>query len=148
MVVLLAAAAYEAAVALEWIPMGSQSGDDARGQAVVTISAFLALLAGMGIGVVSVLRRRPARPWPVLLIPAAAAAYLVSHFYAFDSYYLPTLRRFSEDGNVAARWVYGVAVCALATAGLIACLPRLGLALLPFMLVVCGLFVVAEGIGH
>ncbi len=148
MVVLLSAAAYEAAVALGWISLGSRPGDDAPGQAVVTISAFLALVVGMGLGVRAALRRGPVRRWPALLIPVAAAAYLIGHYYAFDSYYLPTLRRFSDDGNIAARWIYLVAVCAIAVAGVIALLPRIGMALLPFMLFVVGVFVVGEGIGH
>jgi hypothetical protein len=114
----------------------------------VTVSAFVAFVVGMGIGAAAALSRRPVRGWPALLIPVAAAAYLVSHYYAFDSYYLPDLRRFAEDGNIAARWVYGVAACCLGTAALIAYAPRVGVALLPFMLLVCGIFVVGEGIGH
>ena len=148
MVVLFAAAAYEAAVALEWISLGSEPGEDAPGQAVVTIAAFLALGVGMGVGVAAALGRRAVRRWPALLIPVAAAIYLIAHYYAFDSYYLPTLRRFSDDGNIAARWIYVVAACALGVGGVIALLPRIGLALLPFVLLVVGVFVVGEGIGH
>jgi hypothetical protein len=147
-VVLLLAAVYEAAIALEWISLGSEPGGDAPGQAVVTSGAFLALVAGIGVGVAGVLRRGSPRRWPAMLIPVAAAAYLLSHYYAFDSYYLPDLRRFSDDGNIAARWVYGVAACSVGVGALIALVPRIGLALLPFMLLVCGIFVVGEGIGH
>jgi hypothetical protein len=147
-VVLLAAAAYEAAIAFEWISLGSGPGGEASGQGVVTIFAFLALASGMVIGAAAVLRRGSVRRWPVMLIPLAAAAYLISHYYAFDPYYLPTLRRFSDDGNIAARWVYGVAACAIGVASVIALAPRIGLALLPFMLLVLGIFVVGEGIGH
>ena len=75
-------------------------------------------------------------------------AYLIGHYYAFDSYYLPTLRRFSDNGSIAARWVYGVAGLALVVAVLIAVTPRVGLALLPFVLLLCGIFVVGGGIGH
>lgn len=147
MAVLFAAAAYETAIALEWISLGPEAGNDAPGQAAVTVAAFLALVAGMGIGATWALSRL-VRGWPALLIPVGAAAYLVGHYYAFDSYYLPDLRRFSDDGNIAARWVYAVAGCALGTAALIAYAPRVGLALLPFMLLLCGIFVVGEGIGH
>jgi hypothetical protein len=147
-VVLLAAAAYETAIALEWISLGSEPGDDAPGQVVVTLAAFLALFAGMGIGAAAALGRGPIRRRPAMLIPIAAAAYLIGHYYAFDPYHLPTLRRFSADGSIAARWVYGVAACALAVAGVIALAPRFGLALLPFILLICGIFVVGEGIGH
>jgi hypothetical protein len=147
-VVLLVAAVYEAAIALGWIALGSEPGDDARGQAIVTIAALVALAAGMGIGAAAVLRQGSVRRWPALLIPIVAAAYVVSHYYAFDSYYLPTLRRFSDDGNIAPIWIYGVAGCALAVAGVIALAPRTGFALLPFMLLACATFVVGQGIGH
>ena len=148
MVVLFAAAAYEIAVGLEWISLGSNPGDDAPGQAVVTIAAFLALGVGIGLGIVGALQRGRVSRWPALLIPVAAVAYLISHYYAFDSYYLPTLRRFSDNGSIAARWVYGVAGLALVVAVLIAVTPRVGLALLPFVLLLCGIFVVGGGIGH
>lgn len=148
MVVLFAAAAYEVAVALEWISLGSTPGDDAPGQAVVTIAAFLALGVGMGLGIVGALGRGRVSGRPAFLIPVAAAAYLLGHYYAFDSYYLPTLRRFSDDGSIAARWVYGSAGLALVVAGLIAVTPRIGLALVPFVLLLCGIFVVGAGIGH
>ena len=148
MVVLFAAAAYEVAVALEWISLGSSPGDDAPGQAVVTIAAFLALGVGMGLGIVGASQRGRASRWPAFLIPVAAVAYLIGHYYAFDSYYLPTLRRFSDNGSIAARWVYGLAGLALVIAGLVAVTPRVGLALLPFVLLLCGLFVVGGGIGH
>ena len=131
MVVLFAAAAYEAAIAFEWIPLGSEPGDDAPGQAVVTVAAFLALGVGMAVGVAVALGRGAVRRRPAFLIPVAAATYLIAHYYAFDSYYLPTLRRFSDDGNIAAKWIYVVAACALAVGGVIALLPRIGLALLP-----------------
>jgi hypothetical protein len=147
-VVLLAAAAYEAAVALEWISLGSEPGDDAPGQAVVTLAAFVALAAGMGIGAVGALRRGRVRGWPAMLIPVAAAAYLVVHYYAFDSYYLPTLRRFSDDGSIGAAWIYGVAACAVGVAAVIVLTPRIGLALLPFVLLVVGVSVIGQGIGH
>ena len=110
MLVLLAATAYEAAVALEWISMGSEPGDEATGQAAVTIAAFLALLTGI---VATVASRRILRRWPATLVPVAAAAYMVAHYFAFDSYYLPSLRRFSESGGVSSVWVYSVAVAAV-----------------------------------
>ena len=96
MLVLLAAAAYEAALALEWISMGSKPGDEATGQGAVTIAAFLALLTGI---VATVVSRRILRRWPATLVPVVAAAYMVAHYYAFDSYYLPSLTRFSDLGT-------------------------------------------------
>ena len=143
--VLLAAAAYEAAVALEWISMGRQPGDDATGQAVVTIAAFLALLTGI---VATLVSRRILRPWPVALLPLAAASYLLAHYYAFDSYYLPSLRRFSDSGSVSSAWVYGVVVAAVLVALAITRRPSVAPVLTPILLLICAGTVVAEGFGH
>ena len=145
MLVLLAAAAYEAAVALEWISMGSKSGDEATGQGAFTSAAFLALLIGI---VATVVSRRILRRWPATLVPVAAAAYMVAHYYAFDSYYLPSLRRFSESGGVSSIWVYGVVVAAVIVALAIRRRQSVAPILTPILLLVCAGTVVAEGFGH
>ncbi len=64
MLVLFAAAAYETAVALERISMGSQSGEEASGQAVVTDggvvpSAWLYGAVAAAVIVAVAIRRRP-----------------------------------------------------------------------------------------
>ena len=144
-VVLLAAAAYEAAVALEWITMGPQPGDDASGQGVVTIVAFLALLTGI---VATLVSRRILRRWPATLVPIAAAAYMVAQYYTFDSYYLPSRTRFSDTGSISSVWVYGVAVAALIVALAIRRRPSVAPVLTPILLLICGGTVVAQGFGH
>jgi hypothetical protein len=118
--VLFAAAAYEAAVAIEWISMGSVPGQDAPGQAEVTIAA----------------------------LPLAAASYLLAHYYAFDSYYLPSLRRFSDSGSVSSARVYGVVVAAVLVALAITRRPSVAPVLTPILLLICAGTVVAEGVGH
>ncbi len=143
--VLFAAAAYEAAVALEWISMGSRSGQEAPGQAAVTIAAFLALLTGV---VATVLSRRILHRWPALLIPVAAAAYMMAHYYAFDSYYLPSRTRFSESSSVSNVWLYGVVVAAVIAALAIRRRPSVAPVLTPILLLVCAGTVIAEGFGH
>jgi hypothetical protein len=143
--VLLVAAAYEAAVALEWISMGSQPGDDAPAQGVVTIAAFLALLTGI---VATLVSRRILRRWPATLVPIAAAVYMVAQYYTFDSYYLPGLTRFSETGSISSLWVYGVAVAALIVALAIRRRPSVAPVLTPILLLICGGTVVAQGFGH
>jgi hypothetical protein len=143
--VLLAAAAYEAAVAFEWISMGSQPGDAAAGQAPVSMAAFLALLTGI---VATLISRRILRRWPAALVPVAAAAYMVAHYYAFDPYYLPTLRRLSDGGVVAAAWVYGVAVASLVATVAIRRRPSTAPVLTPLVLLVCAVTVFAQGKGH
>ena len=144
-IVLLAATAYEAAVALEWISMGSQSGDEATGQVAVTIAALLALLTGI---VATVVSRRILRRWPATLVPVAAAVYVVAHYYAFDSYYLPSLRRFSDGGMVPSAWLYGVVVAAVVVAFAIRRRPSTAPVLTPLVLLVCAVTVLAEGTGH
>jgi hypothetical protein len=144
-VVLLAAAAYEAAVALEWISLGSQPGDDPPGQAVVTIAAFLALLTGFvaaGIG------QRVWRGRLATLVPVVAAAYMVVQYYTFDSYYLPSRTRFSDTGSALSMWVYGVAVAAVIVAFAISKRPSFARVLTPAVLLICGLMVASEGLGH
>ena len=143
--VLLAAAAYEAAVALEWITMGPQPGDDAPGQGIVTIAAFLALLTGI---VATLISRRILRRWPATLVPIAAAAYMVAQYYTFDSYYLPSRTRFSDTGSISSVWVYGVAVAALIVALAIRRRPSVAPVLTPILLLICGVTVVAQGFGH
>jgi hypothetical protein len=143
--VLFAAAAYEAAVALEWISMGSQSGDEATGQAAVTIAALLALFTGI---VATVASRRILHRWPAALVPFAAATYVIAHYYAFDSYYLPSLRRFSDGGAVPSAWLYGVVVAAAIAAVAIRRRPSTAPVLTPLVLLVCGVTVLAQGTGH
>jgi hypothetical protein len=144
-VVLLAAAAYEAAVALEWISMGSLPGQDAPGQAVVTVAAFVALLTGI---VATLVSRRILRRWPATLVPIAAAAYMVAQYYTFDSYYLPSLTRFSETGSISSFWVYGEAIAAVLVALAIRRRPSVAPVLTPILLLICGGTVVAQGFGH
>jgi hypothetical protein len=144
-IVLFAAAAYEAAIALEWISMGSLSGQEAPGQAAVTIAAMLALLTGI---VATVVSRRILHRWPAALIPVAGATYMVAHYYAFDSYYLPTLRRFCDGGAVPAAWVYGIALAAVVVAFAIRRRPSTAPILTPLVLLVCAVTVLAQGTGH
>ena len=144
-VVLLATAAYEAAVALEWISMGSLPGQEASGQAVVTIAAFLALLTGI---VATLVSRRILRRWPATLVPIAAAAYMVAQYYTFDSYYLPSRTRFSDSGSVSSIWVYGVLGATVIVALAIRRRPSVAPVLTPILLLICAGTVVAEGFGH
>jgi hypothetical protein len=145
--VLFAAAAYELAVALEWISMGPEPGDEARGQAVVTIAAFAAILVG-AVATTIAARRARVPGWVASLVPLAAVAYVITHFYAFDSYDLPSLRRFSDSGHGFTVWVYAVSACSVAVSALALVRARLGLALMPFALVACGVTVLLMGAGH
>ena len=129
---------YELAVALEWIEMPREPGADPRGQAVVLVAVLVAIAATM---VVAFLRPRD---WWFAAIPLAAAAWLVAHYHAFDSYYLPTHRRFSDAGSVSPPWVYGLALAGIA----VTLASRRTSLLAPAYVLLCALTVVGMGIGH
>jgi hypothetical protein len=73
---------------------------------------------------------------------------MVAHYYAFDSYDLPTLTRFSDLGTVSSLWIHGVMVAAVIVALAIRRRPSVAPVLTPILLLVCAGTVVAEGFGH
>jgi hypothetical protein len=73
---------------------------------------------------------------------------MVAHYYAFDSYYLPSLRRFSDGGAVPSIWLYGVVVAAAVIAFAIRRRPSTAPVLTPLVLLVCAVTVLVEGTGH
>ena len=123
---LFGAAAYEAAVALEWIPVGTLPGESARFEGVVMASAFIALLAGVVISLVLAAMDR--RSVPAALFSVAAASLMVARYYTFDTYYLPTLKRYSDSGDFSSTWVFLVATVALLASFLSLTTPRVGFA--------------------
>jgi hypothetical protein len=143
--VLAAAAAFEVAIALEWISMGSRPGEEAAGQAEVTIAAFLALVNGI---IAALISRRILRRWPATLVTLGAAAYMAAHYYAFDPYYLPSLRRFSDGGFVSPNWLYGVVAAIVIVALAVRRRPSVAPVLTPIALLVCAGTVLGEGVGH
>ena len=68
----LGAAAFEAAVALEWIHMGRAPGEEASGQLAATAAAILGVLAGIGLAVTGVATERLNRP--AALVPLTVVA--------------------------------------------------------------------------
>lgn len=125
LVVLSLAAGYEALVALEAIAIGQVPGEGPPGGDVVLVAGLLALLAAATTCVVAAALRRPARGLVWVLLAPAGAAYLVARWLAFDPYYAPSERRYSE-GVVEAPWIAFVCVVALGAAALVARAPRSG----------------------
>jgi hypothetical protein len=123
--VLALGSAYGALVALEVVELGAEPGEGAPGGALVHAAVAVAFLAGTVTSVAHALERvcRTRLAW-ALLAPAGAA-FLGGRWYAFDPYYLPTLRRYAE-GAVNGGWVLGVIVACLAAGALAAVLPRVG----------------------
>jgi hypothetical protein len=140
--VLLAAACYEAAVALGILHLGDAPGDGPPGEGVVLVAALAALVVAAGLAAFASRRRL------VWLLAPAGVALVVARFYSYDPYYLPTLRRMSDDGAVSGRWV--VFLCAAAATAAVAV--RLRLRAGTFLTVAGTLLsfatVVFEGAGH
>lgn len=141
-----AAAVYEAAVALGWVPLGTLPGEGPSHEGIVLAAALLAILGGCVLSWRLALRggRNPS----VALLGAAAAAFMVARFYSFDPYYLSTLRRYSDGGAVSPVWVYAAAAFALVVSLLCQTRPRTGFILNLPALLLCGLTALFVGVGH
>jgi hypothetical protein len=140
--VLAAAAAYEALIAFEVIGLGAEPGDGAPLEALVRATALVATL----IGALLVVLDPGTRLAP--LVPLGAAAFMLARFYTFDPYYLPTLRRFSDDGLVPSALVYLALVLALVTAMLIRAKPRAGSLLGAAAVLACAFLAIVMAGGH
>jgi hypothetical protein len=68
----------------------------------------------------------PRASWAVALFAPAAAAFVTTRFYTYDPYYLPSLRRYSDDGAASADWILGMLAAALVVGVLTRLLPRAG----------------------
>ena len=140
---LLAAAAYELALALGAGSLGPESGDGVAGSGVVGVIALLAIVAA-----VAVAASASAYPWPAALFAPSAAAFLVAFFFTYDDYYAPTLRRYSDGGAVAGWWVAIVAAVALGAGVLARLQPRIGRVMTVIVLFVVLLTTFFTGTGH
>jgi hypothetical protein len=139
---LVAAAAYELALALGAGSVGPDPGDDVAGAMVVRVVGLFAMIAAAGLAPLS-----SVRPGPVALFTPAAAAFLVAFYFTYDPYYAPTLRRYSE-GNVGWGWIAVVAVVALANGVFTRLRPRIGRYTTSAVLLVLALTLVLAADGH
>lgn len=111
LVVILASALYEAAVALRMVDLGRLPGADAphRG-ALLWLAMTVLLLGGIALtvaGIAAIGRDAYGRPatfgsgllaMPALrLVPISAAAFFLAHHLSYDAYYAPQLRRYSVN---------------------------------------------------
>jgi hypothetical protein len=117
--------------------MPRNSGDDPAGQRVVEALTVLAIVA-----TVAAAFRAPGRAFA--LVPLAAAAWMVAHYYAFDPYYLPFHRRFSDAGLVAPSLVYALVAVGVGVAAAARRVPGLT----PLFVVVAAAIVLVMGAGH
>jgi len=143
--VLILATAYEALVAFGLIGLGSLPGEGPPGEQTIALIAVLSMLVAAGLALLAALGARV----PFLhLLPPAAAAFLVARFYTFDPYYLPTLRRFSDDGMLSPVLVYGIVALALGAAVLTVVHRRAGAALSVPVILACAFFAQVMVGGH
>ena len=135
--VLSGATAYEVLVALGVIGLGTVPGAGPPGGEIALVLAMLALVVG-AFTVLWIARSSQRTRLAEFLAPAAAA-FLVARFYTFDDYYLPTLRRASDEGLLAPELVWGTAAVALVAGVLVRVRSRIGLALTAPVMLACGL---------
>jgi hypothetical protein len=145
---LTVAAIYEAAIALQIVSMGKRPGDGAAGEGYVLLIALLAMLVGSFVSLSFVSSRSLKSKKIASLVAPTAAAFVVARFYTFDDYFLPDLRRMSEDGNVAGSWIVALVVFALVTAVVTKVLPRIGIVMTSVVLLASAVLTVGVGIGH
>ena len=82
------------------------------------------------------------------LLGVAAAALVIASFYAFDPYYLPTMRRYSDGGTFSPTWVYAVAGLGLLSTVLCLAKPPVGFVVNGPALLLCAFTVMLLGVGH
>ena len=144
LLVLVGATAYEAAIALEWIPVGTEPGENARFEGLVMTLGLIALAAAFVASLALAARNRRS-PRAALFAPAAATL-MVARFYTFDTYYLPDMTRYSE-GEISSTWVYGLALASVVAALSSLARPRFGFVIAAVVIFLCLLTESAFGIG-
>ena len=104
LILVLLAAVQQTLVAVGALEMGRTSGTDAPFSGLLSIAILALLVVGVAL-VVTPGRVAPldGAPTIVLLIPAAGLLAVV-HFYSYDPYYLPTLRRYA-DYRSGGEWI-------------------------------------------
>jgi hypothetical protein len=144
--VLVAATAYEAAVALGVIGIGSLPGEGPPGSEIVRGVSAVALLAAALLAA-GLLALGPLAPPVSALLAPAAAAFMVAHYYSFDPYYASSLIRYSS-GVISPVLIFTAAALAVAMGFLTRVRPLLGLFLSAPVILACALLAWFAGIGR
>jgi len=147
MLVLLAAASYEAALAFGWLGIGQQPGEGHPLEGRVLAIALVADLAGAALAAASALRRTTSAS-AVSMIPVGAAAFMAARFYTFDPYYAPGLRRMSDGGFWPPSWVLTLVACSLLAGALTLARPRVGSGVGAMVVLVSAFTAFLMGVGH
>ena len=133
--VLAVAAAFEAAVALKWIPVGKLPGEGGDFEGVFLAAGALAMLVGWFLALVLAVANR--RRTPGVALGAVAASLVAAHAYTFDTYDLPSLVRYTEAGAPSASWVAWIAAAGLFASLMCLLQPRIGFVVTACVLPVC-----------
>jgi hypothetical protein len=141
------AAIYETAIALGALSVGPAPGQGPPGADSVLAASMLAFLIGAWMSVVYAVWDYPVTAPPAWLLAPVATWFVAARFYAFDPYFAPTLRRYSE-GVVPELWIFGLCAAALGAAVLTRAWSRLGMCATGVVFMVCALTAVWEGVGH
>ena len=140
--VLVAAAAYELALALGAGSIGPDPGEDVPGATAVRVVAALAMLVGAGLVGAKL------RPTVAALLAPAAALFVVAFDFTFDPYNAPTERRYSDGGMFPLSWIVAVAAAGIVAGVLTRLFPRVGAwATIPALLLLAFTAVLVVG-GH
>jgi len=147
--VLLVAAGYEIALAVGAISPGALPGQAPAGSGTVILATLFAMLVGAGTClIVLALQPLPAALPAIVGLAPAAAAFVAARFYTYDPYYLPTLRRISDNGAVPEVWIYGLLIASLAAAVCAKTRPAYGLPMTSLVLVLCAFTTIFQAAGH
>ena len=149
LVVFAVVSMYEAAIALELIPIGDEPGENAFGGDVARAAGLLSMLVGLIVVSASIRAAEAISRLVRQLLPLVAASVVVSTGYAFDPYFSPTLRRYSDSGGVPApAWMLVVVAVAVLAAGVSTVDARRGMFATAVVLVLCLGTLVFTGTGH
>ena len=105
------------------IGLGHLPGEAAPGEALLGAALLITLMGGFvvgGLGLSGRVRRTPA----LSLVPLAGFSLLLSHYYSYDPYYAPSLRRFSDGAFLPLSAVFLAGVLAAAVTALLSSATR------------------------
>jgi hypothetical protein len=92
------------------------------------------MLAGAGLALLSAWIETPV--WPIAALAPSAAVFSLARFYTYDDYYMPHLRRYSDNGTVQPAWMFVLTAGAIAAGVLAWRVPRIGAVVTAVVLVV------------
>ena len=143
---LLVVAAYEVVLILASSHSELAAGQRPVGQTVAEAVAALALVLAFALAIGGAVRRAPT--WASALFAPAGGAFVLAHYFTYDPYYFPTLRRYS-DGGILPLWWLIVVVAGSILAGLLARhRPRSGSYTTSLILLVVFVTFIWMGTGH